>query len=1411
MKTTIRLFTILSLIAIWANASAQNATVSYPFAVGRTSCGSGTEQIHFYTYNSTTNIITSITGTSGVVGRYTPQLRIGTSGSSGQRFTSNYSSISYNPADHNIYFLWTATSTFSGSGTVPRTYVWRWPAGTMPTSTSPRLDTLCSFYADILGVAFDNNGNGYVIDFTASAPYKGMLRSINFSTRIMGPADTLALTGGATIYASGSGDVAMSPSGQMFFVVDNKLFTPNYTAYTGTGANLTCTYIDSVQVPSNNFVGLTYAQGETVAAFSGGGCPFREVNPLTGDTNVINKSGTVYSAVDLASIVSGIGAAKKIVSVTPTGTPNQYDVVYDVYIQNYGNTDITNVQVTDDLTAINGAANVSNVTTSFVSNPAGLVLNASFNGNSNKNLLNGTGTLPNYPVANNHCTIRISCRLSGILNGVVYNNSATATAIGYNSQALTDVSTNGSLPDLNGNDKPDDTGENQPTPLLISITAQTPPCSSLTNVLVTQNFGSGTGLSTSIPGVVAGSGVTVNSQTTGYTLSSVQPLAIDNGTITNNAHNANNSDFISLTDHTGNANGGMLVVNADASAKNFYSIDFSAGLCANQEYSVSFYAAFIGNASYQTVCNGFGGFKYPKVKIRVRDFSTGLVITEASSGDIFSTIWGQYGLKFTSPATYSRIIVELINDGLGGCGNDIAIDDIQFGSCSPLPTVALNHINAGCLGTSASFTAVLSDPGAIIGTPDYQWQISTDGVTWSNIASAPNAATYTIPSVAAGDVNKYYRAIVASAGNLSNANCSYPSPSFFLKAGCDIDDDDDGIPDIVESGGVDPLDDDDMDGIPNYIDTNYPGFIDTNGDGVNDNFDWDLDGIINELDLDSDNDGIPDVVESGGVDTNGDGKIDNYSDTDNDGLSQNVDASNTGSAGSGNGLGLADTDGDSIPNMFDLDSDNDGIPDVIEAYGADINNDGVIDGYTDADHDGFSDNVDGDVGNDGIAENAVNALLRTGADVGGDGRADSYPYKNMDADSKTNPYDLDSDGDGITDVREAGFTDANYDGRVDGAINAKGRNSSLAGLPSLSLPNTDGAGKINPYDIDSDDDGIPDNVEGISTSSYLLPSGLDSDGDGIDNTYDNYSGFGGNGIFPFDKDGDSIPDYLDSDTDGDGVIDRIEGNDLNLNGKKDDNVTLTGVDTDEDGLDDRFDNNNSSAESTSAYMGNSGSVSGDPTPGSITTVQRTSGSLSCATERDWRCSNYILKCEIISFDAAMEQGQSALLKWEILCDQEIKNFEIERSTDQVNFSRIAVLKGNEAGIQSQQKFTFRDQLQNVPGNWVYYRLKSIGSDGKIQYSSIVTLKKRIVDEAEVTIFPNPVTNKMQILVPSEENTDAEISIIDQTGRIVYRFKEVVKKGNNILIFNEVYYLKQGLYFLQARVGNNVSNQKFNKN
>ena len=77
---------------------------------------------------------------------------------------------------------------------------------------------------------------------------------------------------------------------------------------------------------------------------------------------------------------------------------------------------------------------------------------------------------------------------------------------------------------------------------------------------------------------------------------------------------------------------------------------------------------------------------------------------------------------------------------------------------------------------------------------------------------------------------------------------------------------------------------------------------------------------------------------------------------------------------------------------------------------------------------------------------------------------------------------------------------------------------------------------------------------------------MDTDGDGWDDAYDPTNG--GTPIALADTDADGYPDYLDTDSDGDGIIDLAEG----VIGEGESLVipTLSGLDADEDGLDDIF-------------------------------------------------------------------------------------------------------------------------------------------------------------------------------------------------------------------------------------------------
>ena len=177
----------------------------------------------------------------------------------------------------------------------------------------------------------------------------------------------------------------------------------------------------------------------------------------------------------------------------------------------------------------------------------------------------------------------------------------------------------------------------------------------------------------------------------------------------------------------------------------------------------------------------------------------------------------------------------------------------------------------------------------------------------------------------------------------------------------DLDTDNDGISDIVESFGTSV----DLD-----VDGKIDSFIDSDGNGVDDLFfdqspvvtDTDSDGFIDALDLDSDGDGIADVVENSNPDLDGDGMLDALIDSNGDGWNDPTrDWIEL----------LTDTDDDGLADFQDLDSDSDGRPDLQEGGAVDLNGDGIADepslgsALPDGDADGIPDFQQALIGTDG--------------------------------------------------------------------------------------------------------------------------------------------------------------------------------------------------------------------------------------------------------------------------------------------------------------------------------------------------------------------------------------------------------------------------------------------------------------
>jgi outer membrane protein OmpA-like peptidoglycan-associated protein len=315
---------------------------------------------------------------------------------------------------------------------------------------------------------------------------------------------------------------------------------------------------------------------------------------------------------------------------------------------------------------------------------------------------------------------------------------------------------------------------------------------------------------------------------------------------------------------------------------------------------------------------------------------------------------------------------------------------------------------------------------------------------------------------------------------------------------------------------------------PDDADTDDDGVLD--GDEHNWNLDTDGDGLINVLDPDSDNEGLPDGLERGVATPHPDTDVSagNFvpdadpatttsqlvADTDNGGVSDFAEDPGRN--------GRIDPGERDPGNFFDddpapADGDEDGVTDAEEDRvgsdpdDADTDDDGVLDGAEhnwsfDTDGDGLINVLDPDSDNDGLVDGTERGVSAQARHPDTDVEPGNFV---PDLDPTTTTFQLvpDTDRGGVPDGNE----DTNKNGRADaGEID----------------PN-DGTDDVAP--ADDDDDGLTNDEEDIIGSD---PGDADSDDDGV------LDGAEHNGHL--DTDGDGAINVLDPDSDSDGILDGTE-------------------------------------------------------------------------------------------------------------------------------------------------------------------------------------------------------------------------------------------------------------------------------
>ncbi|MFT7251294.1 MAG: gliding motility-associated-like protein [Flavobacterium sp.] len=244
------------------------------------------------------------------------------------------------------------------------------------------------------------------------------------------------------------------------------------------------------------------------------------------------------------------------------------------------------------------------------------------------------------------------------------------------------------------------------------------------------------------------------------------------------------NNWLYSLDHTpdnqpNGVDGKCLIVNASNTPGQFYKRTVT-GLCSNTTFEFSAWVINIINSA----SGGCSGTGIPiNVTFEIWNASDTILLQSGNTGNINGTpnpIWNQFGLVFTMGAGQTSVILKMRNNGIGGCGNDLAIDDIMFRACGEYSTI----VNSGNPSNSVAIceNETITNNQLQVSTNGtasnvYQWQQSSDNVNYTDIAGA-TFSIYSIPTITA---TSYYRVKVANdIANLGNSFCSTLSDIFTI-------------------------------------------------------------------------------------------------------------------------------------------------------------------------------------------------------------------------------------------------------------------------------------------------------------------------------------------------------------------------------------------------------------------------------------------------------------------------------------------------------------------------------------------------------------------------------------------------------------------------------------------------------
>lgn len=173
----------------------------------------------------------------------------------------------------------------------------------------------------------------------------------------------------------------------------------------------------------------------------------------------------------------------------------------------------------------------------------------------------------------------------------------------------------------------------------------------------------------------------------------------------------------------------------------------------------------------------------------------------------------------------------------------------------------------------------------------------------------------------------------------------------------------------------------------------------------------------------------------------------------------------------------------------------------------------------------------------------------------------------------------------------------------------------------------------------------------------------------------------------------------------------------------------------------------------------------------------------------------ILPVQLLNFTAAEDNG-NVTLAWQTGAEVIHDYFEVERSTDGVQFVSIGTVAKAEGNDKHQ--YTFPDNVTQLHAQRVYYRLKQVDTDHSFEYSRILVVD--LDASNNISVWPNPFKDQVHASIHTDAPGPATLNVYDNQGKLVKRTKQNLKQGDNLITIDQLKNQADGFYILEVIKG-----------